>query len=243
MGPDCKDACSYLTSLIENAPRAMWKADSLLDADHCLATMSDASDLAISCCLFVVHCPNACDVTEDMLKDRNCSQLLATKVIRLTGSQKRWATWEAEFNAIVQTVKTWSSYITTATSQYPKDPLGLTAKIVAFSDSTTSIAKWLTIHVPEGQLSCINAKKRRFNDWATITAHTTFWPMTMKFMPGTNISLPHMMTHMAGMLDSRLASAPQLPKRWISRCLICAPATPFPPGSTRLPVPVIGPPS
>ena len=211
-GPSCIDACTYLTSLITNAPRAMWNPDTLLDDNHCLATMSDASDDAYSCCLFIVNCPNAHDVTEAMLKDRSYSQLLATKVVRLNDSQKRWATWEAEFCGIVQTVKSWGNYITTATSQYPKDPLGLTAKIVAFSDSTTSIAKWLTIHIPEGSLSCLNAKKRRFNDWATITAHTIFWPMTIKFMPGTNISLPHMLTHMADMLQSRQNLESQLPK-------------------------------
>ena len=211
-GPDCLTACAYLTSLIETAPRAMWKAESILDSNHCLALMSDASDDAISACLFWVRCPNATDVTEAMLKDRDVSQLLATKVKRLTASQQRWATWEAEFYAIVTAVKTWGNYLTTATSSYPKDPLGLNAKIVAFSDSTTSIAKWLTIHVPEGPVPCSHAKKRRFNEWATSTAHTDFWPMTIKFMPGTNISIAHMMTHMADMLESRIALAPQLPK-------------------------------
>ena len=51
-GPSCIDACTYLTSLITNAPRAMWNPATILDENHCLATMSDASDDAYSCRLF-----------------------------------------------------------------------------------------------------------------------------------------------------------------------------------------------
>ena len=208
----CKNACSYLTSLIHNAPRAMWKAETILDANHCLVMLTDASDTAMACSLFFVKQANAVHVTEAMLKDKDLSQLMATKVIRLTASQRRWATWETELGATVKGVQTWGNFMTTATSIYPRDPTGLTAKILFLTDSTTTVAKWVIIHVPEGKLECLCAKARRFNNWAAIVSHCQYLPMHVGFIPGTNISLPHMMTHMADMIRSRIDLAPELPK-------------------------------
>ena len=211
-GEPCKTACSYIDSLITNAPRALWQADTLLDPNHCLVILTDASDTAMACSLFFVKEANARDVTEAMLKDKQKSQLMATKVIRLTPSQKRWATWETEFYAAVIAVETWGNYMTTATSQYPKDPDDKKAKILFLSDSKTAIAKWVTIHVPEGKLDCLCAKKRRFNNWAAIVSHCQYLPMHVEFIPGTNISLPHMMTHMADMIQARIEMDSVLPK-------------------------------
>ena len=211
-GEPCKTACSYIDSLITNAPRALWRADTLLDPNHCLVILTDASDTAMACSLFFVKEANARDVTEAMLKDKQKSQLMATKVIRLTPSQKRWATWETEFYAAVIAVETWGNYMTTATSQYPKDPDDKKAKILFLSDSKTAIAKWVTIHVPEGKLDCLCAKRRRFNNWAAMVSHCQYLPMHVEFIPGTNISLPHMMTHMADMIQARIEMDSVLPK-------------------------------
>ena len=211
-GEPCKLACSYLDSLITSAPRSMWKAETILDPNHSLVVLTDASDTALAASLFFVKEANARDVTEAMLKDKAKSQLMATKVTRLTSSQKRWATWETEMYASIKAVGTWGNYLTTATSKYPRDPSGATAKILFLSDSTTTIAKWVTIEIPAGKLDCLCAKKRRFNHWSALVAHCKYLPMHVGFIPGTNISLPHMMTHMADMIESRIALDSALPK-------------------------------
>ncbi len=85
----------------------------------------------------------------------------------------------------VKGVQTWGNFMTTATSIYPRDPTGLTVKILFLSDSTTTIAKWVTIHVPEGKLDCLCAKARLFNNWAAMVSHCQYLPMHVGFIPGT----------------------------------------------------------
>ena len=102
------------------------------------------------------------DVTEAMLKDKDKSQLMATRLCKFKPNQLKWAVWEKEFYGAPFAVDTWGNYITTATSQFPKTG---DKKIVFFTDNKTSIAKWQTLHVPDGPLSNLCAKHRRLLHW------------------------------------------------------------------------------
>ena len=108
----------------------MWRAESILNKEHSLAVLSDASDVAVSVCLFFVREPNANNITEEMLKDAKKSQLMATRICKLKPAQKNWAVWEKELWGQVLGVDTWGNYITTATASFPKNDE--TAKVAFF---------------------------------------------------------------------------------------------------------------
>jgi len=207
--PTCDTACRYLESLIESAPRAMWNPDTLLDENQCLAALSDASDTAAGICLYVVNEPNANLITEAMLKDGAKSQLIATKLHKFSLSQQRWAVFEKEMYGSVLSVNTWGNFITTATSRFVNDPSK--PKIVFLTDSTTTISRWNKLHVPDGNLKNLCAKWRRFNNWVCIVANTIHWPLVVKYMPGENISLTHMLSHMGHLIQSRMELEADLP--------------------------------
>ena len=109
----------------------------------------------------------------------------------------------------VLSVDTWGNFITTATSRFAIDPS--TPKIVFFTDSTTTIAKWDRLHIPDGNLKNLCSKWRRLNGWVSTVAHTIHWPMVVKYLPGENISLPHMLSHMGHLLQSRIELDADLP--------------------------------
>ena len=207
--PTCDQACLFLESLIESAPRAMWNPDTILDDNQCIAALSDASDTAAGICLYVVNEPNANLITEEMLKDREKSQLIATKLHKFSTSQQRWAVFEKEMYGSVLSVDTWGNFITTATSRFAID--SSKPKIVFFTDSTTTIAKWTKLHVPDGNLKNLCSKWRRFNNWVCIVAHTIHWPLVVKYIPGERISLTHMLSHMGHLIQSRIELEADLP--------------------------------
>jgi hypothetical protein len=189
----CKEAC-----------------ESILDVAHSLAVLSDASDEAVSVCLLFVREPNADHITEEMLKDATRSQLMATRICKLKPAQKNWAVWEKELWGQVLGVDTWGNYVTTATTSFPKNDE--TTKVTFFTDSTTALAKWQTLHLPEGPLSNACSKLRRILHWCDITSETQHWLMVVKYMPGEIISITHMMSHMAHLVQARIEMDPVLPK-------------------------------
>ena len=199
----CRAACLRLNELIYSQPRAYWNPDSLVTGKSCLAIMTDASDTGLGLSLHLVQKPNALDVTTDDLKDHTVSQLIATKSITLTSAQLKWHTCETELLGIVEAVIRWGSFISIALSLFPPDPLGKSAKLLFLSDSTTGISQWLSLRIPEDWIDHLSAKARRFYSWADKVAGTQYWPMSVRHIPGTDICLPHVLSHLGDQLRDR----------------------------------------
>ena len=49
----------------------------------------------------------------------------------------------------------------------------------------------------------LSAKARRFYSWADKVAGTQYWPMSIRHIPGTDICLPHMLSHLGDQLRDR----------------------------------------
>ena len=201
--PECHNACVRLHELIYSQPRSYWNPNCLLTGDYSLAIMTDACDTAVGLSMFLVNRPNAKLITNADLRDHSISQLIATKSITLDAGQLRWHTCETELLGIVEAVIRWGNFISIALSSFSPDPLGETAKLLFLSDSTTGISQWLSLHIPEGIMDHLSAKARRFYSWADKVAGTQYWPMSIRHIPGTEISLPHMLSHLGDQLRDR----------------------------------------
>lgn len=71
----------------------------IVDDDHVLVTMADASDTGIGLSMFRVRSADARLVTVHDLHNRNISQLIDVKYNQLTSTQQRWDTFEAKLFA------------------------------------------------------------------------------------------------------------------------------------------------
>jgi len=200
---ECQAACSRLHELIYSQPRAYWNPACILTGDYSLVIMTDASDLAVGLSMFLVNKSNAKLVTTADLRDTSLSQLIATKSITLDAGQLKWHTCETELLGIVEAVLRWGSFISIALSSFSPDPLGETAKLLFLSDSTTGISQWKSLHIPDGIMDHLSAKARRFYSWADKVAGTQYWPMAIRHIPGTDICLPHMLSHLGDQLRDR----------------------------------------
>ena len=198
-----RDACISLSKMINNLPWAYMRPEDLLSPESCLISLTDASDDAVCNSLFLVQKSDARDVLPEDLKNPKVSRLIAVKRKKLSDGQRRWHTCEAELYGMGPlTCKYFGSFITAATANYPP---GGVSKIGLWSDATTAISQWSSLHVPEGMTDHLSAKARRFNNWADKTAGTIYWNADLKHLPGDQISLPHMMTHISDLLKDRQA--------------------------------------
>jgi site-specific DNA-cytosine methylase len=197
-----RTACASLTGLITTRPLLYLDPRTLVDDEHCLVTMTDASDTGIGLNLFRVKRPDARLVTTADLANKDLSQLVDVKYNKLTGSQQRWDTFEAELFAMVRVVEVWGKLITTATTMYPPTPTG-PCKIAFRSDSTTAISQFGQLTLPDSIREHLSAKANRFYSWAEKVSHTVYWPMAIMHLPGDQISLPHVMSHMGDAIKQR----------------------------------------
>jgi len=197
-----RTACASLTELITTRPLLYLDPRTLVDDEHCLVTMTDASDTGIGLNLFRVKRPDARLVTTADLANKDLSQLVDVKYNKLTGSQCRWDTFETELFAMVRVVEVWGKLITTATRMYPPTQAG-PCKIAFRSDSTTAISQFGQLTLPDNIREHLSAKANRFYSWAEKVSHTVYWPMAIMHLPGDQISLPHVMSHMGDAIKQR----------------------------------------
>ena len=108
-----------LRAMLHNIPRAALDPATLVDDNHCLVQVTDASDTGVAVALFRVRRPDASMVTKTDLEDPAMRQLVAVRYRKLTDVQQRWHTFETELYAIVLGVQFFGSFITTATAKFP----------------------------------------------------------------------------------------------------------------------------
>ena len=200
-GPDQVLACSELLDHITTRPLAFSSPTHLVDCQHCLAAMTDASDTAISITLFLVNTANANDVTFEMLQDPLQSALISVKCNILKPPQQRWCTFESEFFAFVRVIECWGSLITRCINRYPLEG---PPKFILMGDSTTSISQWTSIHLPT-EVDTLSAKARRFFSWSDICAVTQYWPMVTRHIPGDDNHIAHTFSHLGDLCLQRRA--------------------------------------
>ena len=203
-GPRQVDACKSLAAHISNVPRAYCRPRDLISPSTCLVAHTDASNTSVCCSLFLVRKADARQVTDSDLKDRSVSQLVATKTKKLSGSELKWNTYEAELYGIVRVVTNFGNLITSATLRYP--PSQPISKIGIWTDSNTAIGQWKSMSLPADTIDHLSAKARRFYSWADKCSGTIHWNLDLRHFPGENISLPHMLSHLGDMARERHAA-------------------------------------
>ena len=189
-----------LQAMLHNTPRAALDPSTLLDADHCLVQVTDASDTGVAVALFRVRRPDASTVTKADLEDPALRQLVAIRYRKLTDAQMRWLTFETELYAMVLGVKFFGSFITTATTNFP---VSGPAKIAFWSDSTTALSQWSSLTLPADTTDYLSAKARRFYAWADEVSFTAHWPLFIKHIPGETNDLAHIMSHLGDQMRER----------------------------------------
>ena len=206
-GDEQRAACLELMAVLKKQPYAYFDPDTMLDDDHCLIAITDASDTAVGACLFIVKKPCAREVTIEHLHDHSLTQIVAVSYKRLNDQQKKWNTFEAELYGVVRIVTTWGKYITVATREYlPHDSATgkqWDAKIGILSDSQTGIGQWRQMQIPSGMVDYLSAKKRRFYSWSDKCSGTKYWPLCINYLPGPFISLPHILSHVGDLCAQR----------------------------------------
>ena len=191
-----------LRATLHNLPRAALDPATLVDADHCLVQVTDASDTGVAVALFRVNRADASMVTKADLQDPTMRQLVAVRHRKLTDVQRRWHTFETELYAIVLGVQFFGSFITTATANYP---VSGPAKIAFWSDSTTALSQWTSITLPAATTDFLSAKARRFYAWADEVSFTKYWPLFVRHIPGDSNDLAHVMSHLGDQMRERAA--------------------------------------
>ena len=186
--------------MLHNTPRAALDPSTLVDADHCLVQVTDASDTGVAVALFRVRRPDASTVTKADLEDPALRQLVAIRYRKLTDVQMRWLTFETELYAMVLGVKFFGSFITTATTNFP---VSGPAKIAFWSDSTTALSQWSSLTLPADTTDYLSAKARRFYAWADEVSFTAHWPLFIKHIPGETNDLAHIMSHLGDQMRER----------------------------------------
>ena len=189
-----------LRAVLHNIPRAALDPATLVDDDHCLVQVTDASDTGVAVALFRVHRSDASLVTTADMHDASMRQLIAIRYRKLTDAQRRWHTFETELYAIVLGVRFFGAFITTATSNFPMTG---PAKIAFWSDSTTALSQWTSITLPAATTDFLSAKARRFYAWADEVSFTKYWPLFVKHIPGESNDLAHVMSHLGDQMRDR----------------------------------------
>ena len=110
-----------LEKRVKNMPRGHCDPSSLIDDNHCLIIMADASSEGMGAGIWRVARTDASEVTIEDLQNREISTLIATDAKILTASEKEWMTFEHEIYATYRAVKKWGKLLVQATINYTKD--------------------------------------------------------------------------------------------------------------------------
>ena len=166
--PECQDSLEELRARMTGLPRSHCNPDTLIDNDHCLVIMSDASDVGVGSALWLVNRADASKVTLEDLKDRKVSTLVATDAKVLSTAEQRWFTFEQEIYATYRGVKKWGKLLIRATQSYPQGE-GNIPKVSIRLDNTTATKSWMQMQQPQ-QIEHAGAKEMRILGWADRSA-------------------------------------------------------------------------
>jgi hypothetical protein len=192
----CTQGVQMLQQRMQQMPRAHTNPEELLDANHCLVVISDASDEGVGAGLWSVMKPDAREVTMDDLHDPEISTLMAIDSKILDKSQQRWATFEKETYGAYRAMKKWGRLMVQAIQKYPDSKV---KKISLRMDNSTATKQWLEMHNP-GMIDYAGPKQMRFLAWAEDMAFTREIPMDVSFIPGNMNSLADMVSRIADKL-------------------------------------------
>ena len=140
--PECQDSLEELRTRMTGRQRAHCNPDTLIDDDHCLVIMSDASDVGVGSALWLVNRADASKVTLEDLKNKEMSTLVATDAKVLSTAEQRWFTSEQEIYATYRGVKKWGKLLVRATQGYPQCE-GNIPKVSIRLDNTTATKSWM----------------------------------------------------------------------------------------------------
>lgn len=216
-----KDACAELITLIERTPRALTDPRALLKNHMCFIFMSDCGKHSTAQSFHLVDCPCATMVTLEMLQNPSMSRVLATRNRVRNKSVRAWHAWEGELKGMVDNCDDFGGIVETALmyqqawqSKHPKEMKALREmleieetteliKVGFFVDAQTAMGKWKWLVLPDPCQDHLAAKYLRFVGWIEKVARTAYWPCVVKWFSGLTISLCHLMSHMADLIEER----------------------------------------
>ena len=177
-------------------PRAHCDPNTLIDDEHCLIIMADASSEGVGAGLWRVRRPDASKVTIEDLKDREMSTLIATDAKILTAAEREWMTFEHEIYATYRALKKWGKLLVQSAINYPREG---TPKIGLKLDNTTATNKWVEMHEPL-MISHAGAKEMRILGWAERVTFINLLPVHTSYCPGELNSLADLVSRIAHIL-------------------------------------------
>ena len=180
--PECQDSLEELRTRMTDLPRAHCNPDTLIDDDHCLVIMPDASDVRVGSALRLVNRADASKVTLGDLKDRKMSTLVAIDAKVLSAAEQRWFTLEQEICATYRGGKKWGKLLIRATQGYPQGE-GNMPKVSIRLDNTTTTKPWTQMQQPQ-QIEHAGAKEMRILGWTERVAFINELPVHTAYCPG-----------------------------------------------------------
>ena len=193
---ECAQSVKELEQRMKIMPRAHCDPSSLIDDDHCLIIMADASSEGVGAGIWRVARHSASEVTIEDLQDREKSTLIATDAKILTAAEREWMTFEHEVYATYRAVKKWRKLMVQATINYPKDG---TPKIGLKLDNTTATKKWMDMNEP-AMIQHAGAKEMRILGWAERVAFMRELPVHTSYCPGELNSFADLVSRIAHIL-------------------------------------------
>ena len=193
---ECAQSVRELEKRVKIMPRAHCDPSSLIDDNHCLIIMADASSEGVGAGIWRVARTDASEVTIEDLQNREISTLIATDAKILTASEREWMTFEHEIYATYRAVKKWGKLLVQATINYTKDG---TPKIGLKLDNTTATKKWMDMHEPT-MIQHAGAKEMRILGWAERVAFIGQLPVHTSYCPGELNSFADLVSRIAHIL-------------------------------------------
>ena len=205
---ECAQSVLELQQRVKAMPRAHCDPSTLVDEDHCLIIMADASCEGVGAGLWRVHRADASEVTIEDLKNREMSTLISTDAKILTAAEREWMTFEHEIYATYRAVKKWGKLLVQSTINYPREGV---PKVGLKLDNTTATKKWLDMHEPL-MIQHAGAKEMRILGWAERVAFINQVPVHTSYCPGELNSFADLVSriaHILGEIADRKKSAVQ----------------------------------